>query len=388
MTAPDRFWTPLSSPARLGRAVVKAMLLFVAFDLFQAMIDLPARLERLPVLGAVEDARIARLTIPKDVETLQWFPLGPLLDAHEIGRAKAPDEYRVGVLGASGTYCDTCTPAEAIAGAMSAEDARIEDRRVVAYNLSVKGVDWLKDVLILNRAVDRGVDAVVWLVTAYRSVDQPFKKDDLPHSFVTLNQDDLPALAREFGISTWETRRSDTERVWWRRSLWFTGGRYRDWLVLLGRTIVLAGIPGDPTALPKPDDAERINDRPIKKVARFNSQTPGAQEMPNARWNLLRVGAELARRRGVRLLLVNEPILIGSGANSEVNYNSHLERKYYDRYREVMATFARDNQIEYLDLWNLLPPEDFTDMVLHHTPAGNAKIADAVVRRLEESPAR
>src|SRR5262249_36227100 len=82
------------------------------------------------------------------------------------------------------------------------------------------------------------------------------------------------------------------------------------------------------------------------------------------------------------LLVVNEPMFVGKGPNSERNYNSRVERALYDRYREAMSRFTSEHGIEYLDLWNLLPPEEFTDIDLHHTPGGHRRMAVAVTQKL------
>jgi hypothetical protein len=382
----NRFATPFTDGRKTLRVLSKAVLLFLAFDFLQAVVLLPSRLERISFLENLVPP-MARLTIPTDIETLVWFPLKPLLDAHQVGKPKASDEFRVAVLGASGTYCGTCTPEEAIPGHLSDLGAQVGGKRVVGYNLAVKGVDWLKDLLVMKHACERGVDAVVWLVTAYRAADTPFKKNDFPHSFVTLNRDDLPDLVKQTGVSTWETRRYEAEAGLLNRSIWQTGNRYRDWLTLVGRTLYLSAVPGDPTATKKYDDEPWVGSKPIRKVARFNSKTPGFEEMPNRRWDLIKAGNRLASSCGAKLLLVNEPIYLGSGPNSDVNYNSHMERALYDRFRGVLGNFVQENQIAYLDIWNLLPGEDFTDISLHHNSAGNRKIAQAIAQKLTETRA-
>ena len=96
------------------------------------------------------------------------------------------------------------------------------------------------------------------------------------------------------------------------------------------------------------------------------------------------VGAEIARPHGIPLLIVNAPTFIASGPNAEREYNSYYGRSFYDRYRRVLQEFCGTHAIPYLDLWNLVPPSEYSDTPGHYTPAGNARIARAVTERLSE----
>ncbi len=78
----------------------------------------------------------------------------------------------------------------------------------------------------------------------------------------------------------------------------------------------------------------------------------------------------------VPLLIVNEPTYIGSGPNSDVNYNSFYERNVYDRFRAALADFMQQHAMTYLDLWNFLPAEDFSNTSLHYNLDGNRLVAE------------
>src|SRR5438105_451567 len=93
----------------------------------------------------------------------------------------------------------------------------------------------------------------------------------------------------------------------------------------------------------------------------FSTGTPGMEPMPNETWRFLWLGQALASRKKAQLLVVNEPIFIGSGQNSDANYNSQFERALYDRYRAVLTDFTKHSGIWFGDLWNAVPPEYFTN---------------------------
>jgi hypothetical protein len=120
---------------------------------------------------------------------------------------------------------------------------------------------------------------------------------------------------------------------------------------------------------------EPVTTKPIQAAAEINSALPGYGTFPNRQWELLRAGRQVADGANVRLLIVNEPTYIGSGPNSDVNYNSFYERNLYDRFRAALTDFTRQHTMTYLDLWDFLPAEDFSNTSLHYDLAGNRLVA-------------
>jgi hypothetical protein len=76
------------------------------------------------------------------------------------------------------------------------------------------------------------------------------------------------------------------------------------------------------------------------------------------------------------MLLVNEPMLISSGANSDIRYNFFYPRWAYDDYREIMTTLSERNDWTYVDLWDIVPANEFTNSAIHLTPAGENMLAE------------
>jgi len=372
------------TPRAVMRILAKALVLFLAFDLFQAATHLDRRIADLPVLEHLLPP-MARLDIMRDYPTPVMWPLSPLLRAHRIGRPKAPDEYRVAVLGDSGTFGMSMHEAEAVPGQMTGLVERIGGRRVVAYNLSYQTPNTLKDLVILKHALSNDLDAVVWFVTLYdlaSDVPPPYREQ--VHIILRVNREDVRELSARYGIHTWETGRLAAERHWWSRSIFVTGARYRDFAILLGRAVLDSLSGGDPS-----DSARArmpwIGSKPLPPLPLFVQTGMDQPPMPNARWKSLLAGRDMTAGRGVRLLVVNNPLLIAAGPGSERMYDSFFGRLIYDRYRATLDRFCRDHGIAYLDLWNLLPPKEFDETPQHYLPAGNARIARAVMERLKET---
>ena len=100
-------------------------------------------------------------------------------------------------------------------------------------------------------------------------------------------------------------------------------------------------------------------------------------------FDVLAAGVERAGE--VPVLIVNEPMYISSGRNSHLRYNSFYPRWAYDRYRELLAEAAEKNGWRYLDVWDSVPPEEFTDTPVHLTPQGSAQYAQSVAAAILET---
>jgi len=376
--------SPFTSPRQLMRIMIKAIVLLLICDALQIGLNVASIVEQWPIYKSFTPPT-ARLGLANQIGDPIWWRLDTLLDAHEIAQPKATGEYRVIFLGDSATFCLYCRSTEAIPQLFTELGATIDGKRVHAYNLAYPGSDWLKDILILKHALNYQPDAIVWLVTAKGASDQPLPQEPDAHLITRLNADELPSLARQYNLDTWETRRYADADAWYQRSIWTHGGRYRDWLVLIARSI------GNDLSYPGKDltqeyllPGEPVTTQPIQAVAEINSSLPGYDRFPNRQWDLLLAGQRMAQEARIPLLIVNEPIYVGSGPNSEVNYNSFYERDLFDRFRAAMTDFTQQHTMTYLDLWNRLPPENLSNTSLHYNLEGNRRVAEEVMKALQE----
>jgi hypothetical protein len=85
------------------------------------------------------------------------------------------------------------------------------------------------------------------------------------------------------------------------------------------------------------------------------------------------------------ILLVNEPMYISSGTNSDLRYNSFYPRWAYDQYRELLDAKTSAEGWHYLDLWDSVPAQEFTDTPVHMTPAGVRQTAELIGTALLET---
>jgi len=85
----------------------------------------------------------------------------------------------------------------------------------------------------------------------------------------------------------------------------------------------------------------------------------------------------------VQTILVNEPMLISDGQNGDVRYNFFYPRWAYDEYRTIVQAYADEHDKQYLDLWDLVPADEFTNSAIHLTPHGESLLANEVAEKIQ-----
>jgi hypothetical protein len=92
---------------------------------------------------------------------------------------------------------------------------------------------------------------------------------------------------------------------------------------------------------------------------------------------VLRAGVKIAGKTPI--LLINEPMLISAGENSDIRYNAFFPRWAYDDYRRLLAEQTAEQGWQALDLWDALPNADcYTDSPVHLTPTCSAQLGQLV----------
>jgi hypothetical protein len=93
-------------------------------------------------------------------------------------------------------------------------------------------------------------------------------------------------------------------------------------------------------------------------------------------FEILQAGAALIGSE--RMLIVNEPVYIGHGQAAALRYNNLYPRWAYDAYRERLASEAAARGWAYVDLWDTVARDQFTDSPVHVTPEAARQISGAV----------
>jgi hypothetical protein len=358
-------------PSFLIRVMLKAALLFVLLNVLFALVNPLPLLGRATVYGWLVPPRL-RLPYgenPALSYNLSLNSLDAMFASHEVSQPKATDDYRILVLGDSGTWGFRLDADDTLAAQINSGNHTIVDgRRIRAYNLGYPEMSLTKDVLLLDYAMRYQPDLILWLIT----LESFAPERQLTPMIVRANPELLRRLASEFDLNIEnaefvEPSFLDRTLVGRRRDL-------ADWLrlQLYGFTWAATGVD---QYIPVEYDLRTSDFEDDLTWQSF--PTPVEFGTEDIAFGALQAG--IARAGDVPVLIVNEPMFISSGRNSDLRYNFFYPRWAYDRYRELLADMADARGWRYLDLWNAISPDEFTDSPVHMTPDGVRQALDDIM---------
>lgn len=362
----------------IGRIVLKAAVLFVLLNaLFAAARPLDS-LGRPSLYNAAYPGR-ARLPygeIPAEDYNLTLNNIPAMLASHALDRPPDAAEFRVLLIGDSATWGWFLDNEDTLAGRLNALDLRaVDGRRVVVYNLGYPVMSLTKDLLLLDEALGRTeADLILWPVTL-----QSFARGrQLEHPLLHENAGRVRDLISRYGLALDPADPRLTDRGFLQETLVARRRDLADLLRLQAYGMAWAATGRDqaiPADIPlRADDLEK-DESWLDVVAEAEAERPLTDD--DLAFDALR--AVMARAGDTPVILVNEPMFVAGGENSDVRYNAFYPRWAYDQYRVLLAEAAAAEGWTYLDLWDAIPPEEFTDTPVHLTPAGMQQFAELLV---------
>ncbi len=356
----------------IARVLIIAVVMFAACNVIFAALSPLEALGRVSLYNAVVPGR-ERLPYGEDSArsyNLSTTNLPAMFASHVIARSKAADEFRVIVIGDSGTWGWLLDNEDTLAGQINAQNLTTADgKRVVAYNLGYPVMALTKDVLVLEEALKYQPDLIVWPVTLESF---PRSKQLFP-SIVQNNAARVRALIERYqlNLDPDDPRLVDPDFlgktiVGQRRNL-------ADWLRLQALGFSWAATRID-QALPAEIKLRQADFE--QDVSWQDFKEPTTLTENDLAFDVLGAGLKMAG--DVPVLIINEPMFISRGQNSDLRYNSFYPRWAYDQYRELLGKQVVANNWQYLDLWASIAPDEFTDTPVHLTPQGMAQFAHAV----------
>ena len=360
--------SPSSSPF-IRRVLVKTLLLLLVVNLVYALLDPLPALGKISLYNSLFPGR-PRLPFgetPDKAYNFSLFSLDAMFASHEISQPKARDEYRVVVVGDSSVWGTLLKPEETLAGALNARGLKAPDgRHLKVYNLGYPTISLTKDLMLLSWLRQYHPDAVIWLTTL-----EAFPNDKQWDSPILLNQ----SRGEKIYLNTLVNPNINIgylESPILLRNLFSQRRALADLIRLQ-----LYGIPWAATGIDQyyPPTYERwAND--LAADTTFHKLQPPHLPESDIALNVLQAG--MALYPGLPVLLVNEPMAIATGKNSDIRYNLFYPRWAYDDYRQILGGAAQENGWQYLDLWDAVPLTEFTNSAIHLTPAGEVLLADRV----------
>jgi hypothetical protein len=362
---------PSASLRFVGTVVLRALVLFAAANLLLALGD------PLPALGRVSAYNVIfpgrhRLPYGEDPDrsyNLSLFTLDAMFASHEVAAPKPADEYRVLMIGDSSIWGTLLRPDETLAANINAGGYTTQDgRRVRVYNLGYPIMSLAKDLLLLDFAMRFQPDMIVWPVTLESF---PYDKQLFP-PLVQHN----PGPTRSL-ITDYRLRLDPNDPSFVRESLWSRTliGRRRALADLL--RLQLYGVMWSATGIDQDYPAEYdLRQEDFEVDYAFHDLQPPHLTSGDLAFDILAAGHAVAGE--VPVLIVNEPMFISRGKNSDIRYNFFYPRWAYDDYHRLLAEEAERRGWHYLDVWDALPASEFTNSAVHYTPAGSAQLGSLV----------
>jgi hypothetical protein len=302
--------------------------------------------------------------------------LAMMIASHEVSASPDEDEFRVFVLGDSSVWGTLLSAQESTVARMGQYNVRTPDGRAVRfYNLGYPTMSVLKDLLILESVRQLEPDLVIWFTTQ-RSLENdnvweaPILQDHLLILKRIVQEEQLASPSDE--AAHMALTQEDGTIIGKRRVL-------NEWFRLQ-----LYGIMWWATGVDSVADVEYSqvsNDIALGEdlTSRFDC---GADAQNSIRTDILQAGQE--RYGSIPFLIVNEPIFTANGDNSDFYYNTWYSKAGYNCYRRELSTATQESGWWYIDLWDRIAPDHFTDSPVHLSANGAEQLAGIVIDKLLE----
>jgi hypothetical protein len=346
-------WCRMKNEIHPSRVLLKAIGLLILLNLLYALVApqsgrlsgynilFPGR-TRLP-FGIVGDPYTVTV---EDVETM--------FASHLIAAPRLPNEYRVVLIGDSSVWGEGLGASEVISEQWNRMNLACGERIIRTYNLGYPHPSVVKDLVILDQALEHEPDLIIWFVTLNSLISQRV------NPFLVANRGRTVRVLNAYDISFKQGKQlAETAPTFFERTLIGQRSNLARWikLQLLGLIWTVTGADTNTLAEDDPPDFDIGDD------LRYRGMEPPAEIQDLLLFSALSAGQEMAG--SIPVLIVNEPMYIAPKAETMVRYNAGYPRWAYDQYREAMSARAQGDAWKYLDLWDAIPRRYFLDASLH-----------------------
>ncbi len=313
---------------------------------------------------------------PAESYNLSLNNIPAMLASHEFSGRDASDNYKIVVIGDSGTWGWLLPNELTLTGQINAAGLTGPDGRpLVAYNLGYPIMALSKDLLLLDAALALEPDLVLWPVTL-----QSFQNEEqLTPPLVQENGERMRMLIERYDLRLNAADPRLAGPGFWQRSILSQRRALADLLrlQLVGFSWAATGID---QAIPTEYEPRKSDFDVDASWGPYEEQVSLTAD--DLALDLLEAGIRMAG--DVPVVIVNEPIYISDGQNSDIRYNAWYPRWVYDQYRELLGQAAAAGDWTYLDLWDSVEAGQFTDSPVHLTGDGVAQMTRAILPLLNE----
>jgi hypothetical protein len=364
--------TDINKPISYSNVLIKALILFLIINILIAFFN------PLPALGKVSAYNFifpGRVRLPFGEKSelaynLSMFNLNAMFASHNLTDGpKDEGEYRVVFIGDSSVWGFLLEPEETLTGAINNMELTTPDGKLIhAYNIGYPTMSLTKDLAMLSHAMSYDPDLIIWLVTLESfPTDKQLESPILQH-----NPDVVRHLIETYDLNLDPNDPLLIDKNTLERTIIGERRNFADlWrLQLYG---VMWAATGIDQFYPEHYDPPQEDLSPEQT---FHDLEPPTLHPEDLALDVLAAGKKLTG--DVPILIVNEPMYISQGENSHIRYNFFYPRWAYDQYREEMFELTQQNNWHFLDVWDIVLPEEFTNSAIHMTPNGTQILANRI----------
>jgi hypothetical protein len=352
--------------------LLKALLLLVIFNLLLAFLPRISDKDQLSLYNNLVPGR-QRFPFgeaPQQAYNFSLYDLDAMFSSHEVSALSGnKDELRVFLLGDSSVWGTLLQPEETLAGRLNAAELSCSGQLVHFYNLGYPTISLTKDLMVLERAMRYQPDQIIWLTTLEAF---PIEKQ-LASPLAKNNPERILPLAEQYNLPLEVTA---LEEDLWSRTLWGQRRKLADWLRLQVYGVMWAA-----TGIDQFYDDYEPAAWDLEPDQNYYDFTPPNLGNEHLLWQSLPAALDLAGE--TPLWIINEPIMISTGENSDLRYNFFYPRWAYDQYRTELADRTQRLSIPYIDAWDWIDPREFTNSAIHLTPAGQKEFAERLWNQMQ-----
>lgn len=360
------------SPHFFRNVLLKGLLLFIAANLLLAALN-PTGLGKLSLYNHLFPGR-ERLPFGENSAksyNLSLYDLDAMFASHEISAGPKPaGQFRVVTIGDSSVWGTLLRPEQTLAGQLNALGLSCGGKTVRVYNLGYPTISVTKDVMLMQRVLAYQPDLILWPTTL-----EAFPRDkQLSSPLVANNVPALRSAAQASGLKIDPNDPALVHPTFWDQTIIGQRRALSD-LFRLQMLGILWGATGIDQEYPEKFQPAQVD---FQADDTFHGLKPPAFPADYLAFDALEAGLNLAQSANVPVLLVNEPMLLSPGKNSQIRYNFYYPRWAYDAWHAQLLQAAKTHGWNLLDLWDAIPASEFTNSAIHLTPVGEEMIARQV----------
>lgn len=353
------------------KVIVKGLFFFTLCGLIFSLVQPVEKLGKISAYNYIFPGR-KRLPYgerPDLAYNLSINTLTAMFASHEINAAsKAENEFRVLVIGDSSVWGYLLHPEDTLSEQLNQMQMTMANGKIVhVYNLGYPTLSATKDLLLLDTAAAYQPDLIIWLVTLESLVwEKQFASPIVQANYNTVN-----SLFTAHEIPLPDINVSQYEKSWWDETIIGQRRNLADIFRLQLYGILWSATQIDqayPEAYDPPQQDLAADDSYYKLSG---TMLPVDIAIPVLQAGIEEVGSD-------KVLIVNEPIFISSGLNSDIRYNFFYPRWAYDSYRDLMD----NSSWSFLDAWDIVPSSEFTNSAIHLSPKGTGILAEVIALRI------